>query len=317
MTTRDLNKEAFLWYTLTSPEYMDRSYAKLTEAAEFLRQQIKQYEEVNRYPPVPRWLGEMEKLEASYADARARLAHGDYGTMAEWAGALKNIPRGFSEAIMTWMDDGALRHFEEVLDRAYSLASGYMRAIQMSMLYFSDPREQRIKKDQGFAGASISLPLRWETFFADVTEIPEYSVDVSLSCTTGERVPWTGIWIPNHGPGSAALAFARQNQFMQPAYEVFPDEQYPDFDQTRPVDVTWYPLRPTGRMVPVSDGAAANDPMRVPAGKPATRNGYWHTPAKQNSRRYFKQGDVFPEIEGSSYGATFWQWSPDQSAPSL
>ncbi|KGM55335.1 hypothetical protein N799_07050 [Lysobacter arseniciresistens ZS79] len=67
-------------------------------------------------------------------------------------------------------------------------------------------------------------------------------------------------------------------------------------------------------------GAASPDDSsisRVEAGKPASRSGWWHTPAKQNSRRYFKQGDVFPEIEGSAYGATFWQWSPDQSDPKL
>ena len=73
----------------------------------------------------------------------------------------------------------------------------------------------------------------------------------------------------------------------------------------------------TSRMNRLPVVSASNDPLRIPAGKPATQNGYWFTPAKQDSRRYFKQGDVFPDIEGSSYGATFWQWSPDQSAPSL
>ncbi|SEL09659.1 hypothetical protein SAMN05216604_1711, partial [Pseudomonas agarici] len=31
----------------------------------------------------------------------------------------------------------------------------------------------------------------------------------------------------------------------------------------------------------------------------------------------FQQGATFPEIEGSDYGLTFWQWSPDQSNPTL
>ncbi|MGH8086229.1 MAG: hypothetical protein ACREPV_13305 [Lysobacter sp.] len=64
-------------------------------------------------------------------------------------------------------------------------------------------------------------------------------------------------------------------------------------------------------------GEVAQAQHRVPAGKDCPRSGYWFTPAKQGSRRYFKQGDVFPEIEGSTYGATFWQWSPDQSDPKL
>lgn len=66
---------------------------------------------------------------------------------------------------------------------------------------------------------------------------------------------------------------------------------------------------------PGSDWEAS--PERVEADKPCPKPGWWFTPAKTNSRRYFKRGEVFPEIESSSYGATFWQWSPDQSDPSL
>lgn len=57
--------------------------------------------------------------------------------------------------------------------------------------------------------------------------------------------------------------------------------------------------------------------QRISAGKRVPTAGYWFTPAKTGSRHHFKQGDTFPEIEGSSYGATFWQWSPDQSDPHL
>lgn len=56
---------------------------------------------------------------------------------------------------------------------------------------------------------------------------------------------------------------------------------------------------------------------RVPAGQPVPRSGWWHTPAKANSRRHFKQGDLFPKIEGSDYGDTFWLWDLDQSQPHL
>lgn len=57
--------------------------------------------------------------------------------------------------------------------------------------------------------------------------------------------------------------------------------------------------------------------LRTPAGKPCPQAGWWFTPAKEVSRRYFRRDDVFPEIEGSNYGATFWLWSPDQSDPKL
>ena len=35
------------------------------------------------------------------------------------------------------------------------------------------------------------------------------------------------------------------------------------------------------------------------------------TPAKVDSRRVFKQGEVMPDLD-SNYGATIWQWEIDQ-----
>lgn len=53
--------------------------------------------------------------------------------------------------------------------------------------------------------------------------------------------------------------------------------------------------------------------QRVPAGGTCPADGYWFTPAKADSRRRFRAGEVFPKIEGSDYGDTFWLWSPDQT----
>ncbi|MCB1951718.1 MAG: hypothetical protein H6944_01785 [Zoogloeaceae bacterium] len=54
----------------------------------------------------------------------------------------------------------------------------------------------------------------------------------------------------------------------------------------------------------------------VPAGTPCPEAGWWFTPVKPDSRRYFKQGETMPALSGD-YGQTFWQWSPDQSTPAL
>ncbi|TSD53312.1 DUF1911 domain-containing protein [Variovorax sp. KBS0712] len=58
-------------------------------------------------------------------------------------------------------------------------------------------------------------------------------------------------------------------------------------------------------------------PVSTRGGEPCPLAGWWFTPAKAGSRRYFKADEVMPVIEGSSYGATFWQWSADQTAPKL
>ncbi|SFQ38717.1 type VI immunity family protein [Variovorax sp. 770b2] len=56
---------------------------------------------------------------------------------------------------------------------------------------------------------------------------------------------------------------------------------------------------------------------RVEGGQPCPQSGWWFTPAKVKSRRYFKAGELMPAIDGSDYGSTFWQWDLDQSAPKL
>ena len=64
------------------------------------------------------------------------------------------------------------------------------------------------------------------------------------------------------------------------------------------------------------DPDRATTPRSVPAGQPCPRNGFWFTPVSLGSRRYFKQGDVMPALDGD-YGATVWQWDRNQNPPKL
>ncbi|MDR2188730.1 MAG: hypothetical protein LBE62_11905 [Azonexus sp.] len=54
----------------------------------------------------------------------------------------------------------------------------------------------------------------------------------------------------------------------------------------------------------------------VPAGQPCPESGWWFTPAKTGSRRYFKAKEIMPDFN-SKYGSTIWQWDIDQSNPKL
>ena len=51
--------------------------------------------------------------------------------------------------------------------------------------------------------------------------------------------------------------------------------------------------------------------LRVEAGQPCPREGWWLTPAKADSRRHFLQGEVMPAFT-TDYGATIWQWDEHQ-----
>ena len=162
----------------------------------------------------------------------------------------------------------------------------------------------------------LNPPERW----------PRYRLNSSVQVATGEPIPRNGIYLPDIDCSCASL-LAAGDKAPKARYLVRFDEsvvedgvgwQRVPVSEKRPA--TWTLIeRVPGETVPFEEGLGQVEAAltRVPAGKGCPRAGYWFTPAKQGSRRHFKQGDEFPEIEGSAYGATFWQWSPDQSDPKL
>lgn len=51
---------------------------------------------------------------------------------------------------------------------------------------------------------------------------------------------------------------------------------------------------------------------RSEAKQPCPQTGFWWSPAKQHSRRYFNQGEIMPDFPDSQYGATIWYWDQNQ-----
>ena len=90
-----------------------------------------------------------------------------------------------------------------------------------------------------------------------------------------------------------------------------------DVEVTGPIDwpPNWMDELPADIIAGVLGPVSKSRP-NVGAGEPCPEAGWWFTPAKTGSRRYFRQGEVMPTL-GGDYGETFWQWSPDQSAPQL
>lgn len=57
---------------------------------------------------------------------------------------------------------------------------------------------------------------------------------------------------------------------------------------------------------------SAASAARCDSGRPCPQAGFWWTPAKQGSRRFFQQGEVMPDFPGSGYGVTIWMWDANQ-----
>lgn len=314
--TRNLSREAHLWHTITSPEYLDRARNHLQTACDFFIASAKRHPLIADYAPVPYWGGVMELLLQTYSNARAMLALSEYGAMREWGGGLKDIPRGIAESSMSWMTTEDEAFFKSELNFAYGVCSRFGRATSMSERYTSDGYKTGTKnwrtcipKDVGYGDDHI-LNCEDAVYAPRPAEIPEYAADKSVSCKTGQIVPWTGVWVPANGMGKAALAFARQGiQIMQPAYHLIREDEDTGEEEYDLIDCIWHPVRPTSHLVPLQplDDASAetSERERCEAGQPCPHEGFWHTPAKSDSRRFFKAGEIMPAFE-SDWGDTVW-----------
>ncbi|WP_420994271.1 type VI immunity family protein [Cupriavidus sp. 30B13] len=65
-------------------------------------------------------------------------------------------------------------------------------------------------------------------------------------------------------------------------------------------------------------GAPPNEPApsHIAAGETVPRAGWWFTPAKRGSRRYFEAGEIAPKMPTEpARGIVVWQWDTDQRMP--
>ena len=52
---------------------------------------------------------------------------------------------------------------------------------------------------------------------------------------------------------------------------------------------------------------------RCPANQPCPISGYWFTPAKKDSRAYFKKGDIMPDYPHNNWGEVIWQFDGEKA----
>lgn len=169
-------------------------------------------------------------------------------------------------------------------------------AIYETLLSFYD--DSRVKTDEllfkrPFAGllkviraatpkeASTLLDKYCKAWYPAFKKAPWYDSHLSID---GEDGSYSGYWAFEAG----AVAFLLNIDDSQIDHMVYPK------------DLVAYArtLRPT-----------SNRPGPIHAGQPCPHSGYWFSPAQQNSRRHFKQGDIMPRFEHSNWGETLWYWS--------
>jgi hypothetical protein len=131
------------------------------------------------------------------------------------------------------------------------------------------------------------------------------------------------LWVDGNRMAAYAADAVRRGELTLQAGESLADANDPDeapwLIRKRSLDARpckWYFVeRVEGEFDDEVAGATATPAvalgLRVAAGQPCPREGFWVTPAKTNSRRLFKAGEVMPDV-GGDYGATIWQWDDKQ-----
>jgi hypothetical protein len=158
----------------------------------------------------------------------------------------------------------------------------------------------------------LDLPGQW----------PAYRVNQKISVQTGAKTPQNGIYVPDLPNSCAQFLSANHTQAPQ-AYVVAgfrglldPKDlrKYGEEPCLEKKDCTWYLVERAQDSYETQKSEAINSAqlVRVAAGQSCPEAGFYFTPARLDSRKLFKKGDVMPEL-GTEYGATIWQRDVNQS----
>lgn len=258
----------------------------------------------------------------------AELAkHDDYSLIWETASSIRGDARGFIEQpLHSWMSDEQYKEFDHVRISRLMLYAGLIEyALNNAMAgaagYFNPPPEcpERIDDDDGFPDDNILESYKAyqdELQGLPICKIPEpiqeYMVDTSISCRTGEEVPWTGVWWPGKGAQNCGLTFAIKGMRMQPAYQVIKTAEQVEaegvnwpYPETVAIPATWHPL------IPKPQNAEPSKDLWSKAGQPCPKAGVWETTDPGAAKRIYQAGEPMLSLN-SAYGITVWRWVADR-----
>jgi hypothetical protein len=255
----------------------------------------------------------------------ARLS--EYKLILDTARCVRGDIRGMMEQpLHSWMSEAEYQEFSNIkisrlLSSASNIAHALNNAIAGAAAFFEpDPDwPEGSDEDGGFPGDEIvkwyKSELSWYggKLRCDLPDpLPEYVIDKSVACKTGDEVPWTGVWYPATGLERHSLTFAIKGLRMQPVYRVVKTSEElstEDWEsppaQTVAVATTWHPLIPSERP------AVDNEGLRAKAGEPCPKSGIWQPMEPGAAQRYYAAGETMVDFK-SAYGITVWRWVADR-----
>ena len=239
---------------------------------------------------------------AGLDDAFIRLTHGDKAALS-YAHGVSNDFAGFSrDHSSEWMDElqvakqipGAADEFWRLLGQATERASNINFTSEAG--WSCDDLRENYASNRG----PLNPPLQW----------PTYRLNPKIRATTGKPVPRTAIYLPDCDDSAAALLI--EGQEAAPASVGYDPVTTQNIREAATSWTLVERIAENGGGTPrETDPIKAGVRLRCEANQPCPRDGYWFTPARPNSRRAFRQGEVMPDV-GGGYGVTIWQWDETQ-----
>lgn len=183
----------------------------------------------------------------------------------------------------------------------------------------------------------ISKKWTYETLFNDqqwpiprlypqeTLDCPAFNLSPSGQIATGEEVTVTGIyepWLPINGKvgcpnyfleGSRATDYQLEgtDEWVDVKWRlIWEDKRY--LDGTIPEEEKAYifDIENIG-IKGIQNNEESIEKLSIRAGLVCPKTGYRFTVAQENSRQYFRQGEILPEIK-SDWGEVYWYWDGDE-----
>jgi len=323
---RNIAMEAAIWYMFTSIEYFEAAANECEDTMNWfgglaVARSVPDFGRNNQI------YDKFKSLAKKFRQGAEFAILGDYRNIRSVAGSVRGDIRGMIEQpLHSWMTEAEYHEFEFV---RLGILGTYSRNIELALhnaIYgadiFFDPtpdNPERVDDDDGMPGEDI---MRWYKDYTRLSNrasscklpdpLPEYIVDKSVTCKTGDEVPWTGVWYPATGLERYSLTFAIKGMRMQPVYHVIktteelrtPERMFPR-PQTVAVATVWHPVIATSRKV------ESTQELWAKAGDVCPKTGLWQPTDPGAQTRNYNAGDKMLSL-GSAQGLTVWRWLADR-----
>ena len=327
---RNLHREAAIWNLFTSPAFFEAAAQECDNTMAWFGT-LAVARDVADFGRNNQIFDTFKTLARDFRRTADMAKLGDYRPIWRQAGSVRGDVRGMmDQPLHGWMTKAEYEEFGNV---RISILLTYARIIDRSLHNamvgadsFLSPNPdcpERSDEDDAFPGVSIiqSYQSYIDQFdsptFPDIPHpLPEYVVDRSIACRTGDEVPWTGVWIPSTGTDRTSLTFAAKGARMQPVYKILKtreelkqESEDPEMifysPQTVAVAATWHPFVLSGRL------AEQEEELRAKAGEPCPKAGIWQPMESGAAQRRYEAGQPMGNL-GSAYGITVWRWMADR-----